>query len=51
MVIVARTEDSRETESGIEIQPVYSAAGGDGEQPGEFPFTRGPYPDMYRGRP
>ena len=21
------------------------------EPPGEFPFTRGPYPDMYRGRP
>src|SRR4029078_974963 len=21
------------------------------EAPGEFPFTRGPYPDMYRGRP
>ena len=41
----------RETDSGIEIKPVYSAAGGDGEQPGEFPFTRGPYPDMYRGRP
>ena len=37
----------RETESGIEIEPVY----GDGERPGEFPFTRGPYPDMYRGRP
>jgi methylmalonyl-CoA mutase, N-terminal domain len=38
---------TRETDSGIEIQPVY----GDGERPGEFPFTRGPYPDMYRGRP
>jgi methylmalonyl-CoA mutase, N-terminal domain len=44
---VARTEDSRQTDSGIEIAPVY----GDGERPGEFPFTRGPYPDMYRGRP
>ena len=41
----------RETDSGIEIKPVYSAPGGDGEQPGEFPYTRGPYPDMYRGRP
>src|SRR5829696_6165222 len=38
---------TRETDSGIEIEPVY----GDGERPGEFPFTRGPYPDMYRGRP
>ena len=37
----------RETESGIEIAPVYGA----GERPGEFPYTRGPYPDMYRGRP
>ncbi len=44
---MARTEDARETDSGIEIQPVY----GEGEQPGEFPYTRGPYPDMYRGRP
>ncbi len=44
---MARTEDSRQTESGIEIRPVY----GDGEQPGDFPFTRGPYRDMYRGRP
>jgi methylmalonyl-CoA mutase N-terminal domain/subunit len=41
------TRVKRETDSGIEIQPVY----GEGEQPGEFPFTRGPYPDMYRGRP
>ena len=24
---------------------------GELELPGEFPFTRGPYPDMYRGRP
>jgi methylmalonyl-CoA mutase N-terminal domain/subunit len=44
---MATTEDRRVTESGIEIAPVY----GDGEQPGEFPFTRGPYRDMYRGRP
>jgi methylmalonyl-CoA mutase N-terminal domain/subunit len=46
--------DRRETESGIEIEPVYVAddvAGLDLEPPGEFPFTRGPYPDMYRGRP
>ncbi len=25
--------------------------GGDPAPPGVFPFTRGPYPDMYRGRP
>jgi methylmalonyl-CoA mutase N-terminal domain/subunit len=49
---VARTE-KRETDSGIEIKPVYTAddAGGELELPGEFPYTRGPYPDMYRGRP
>ena len=44
----------RETDSGIEVEPVYTAddlpAGGL-EPPGEFPFTRGPYRDMYRGRP
>ena len=32
--------------SGIEIAPVYGP-----EQPGEYPYTRGPYKDMYRGRP
>jgi methylmalonyl-CoA mutase N-terminal domain/subunit len=45
--------DRHETESGIEIKPVYT--GDDApielELPGEFPYTRGPYPDMYRGRP
>jgi methylmalonyl-CoA mutase, N-terminal domain len=45
--------DRRETESGIEIKPVYTAddAGTPLEAPGEYPYTRGPYPDMYRGRP
>jgi methylmalonyl-CoA mutase N-terminal domain/subunit len=45
--------DRRETESGIEIKPVYSArdAPRELEPPGEPPFTRGPYRDMYRGRP
>jgi methylmalonyl-CoA mutase, N-terminal domain len=49
---MATTE--RETDSGIEIKPVYTAEDvGDLElePPGEYPFTRGPYPDMYRGRP
>src|SRR5438045_8840796 len=47
------TTDRRETDSGIEIKPVYSAedAPGELEAPGEFPFSRGPYRDMYRGRP
>jgi methylmalonyl-CoA mutase N-terminal domain/subunit len=50
---VAATEDGRETDSGIELKPVYTAEDARGalELPGEFPFTRGPYPDMYRGRP
>src|SRR5256885_15648004 len=51
---MATTEDRRETDSSIEIKPVYTEAdiaGLELELPGEFPFTRGPYPDMYRGRP
>jgi methylmalonyl-CoA mutase N-terminal domain/subunit len=50
---VATTGDRRETDSGIEIKPVYTAddAERELELPGEFPFTRGPYRDMYRGRP
>src|SRR5213080_3521167 len=50
---MATTEGGRETDSGIEIKPVYTAedAPEELELPGEFPFTRGPYPDMYRGRP
>jgi methylmalonyl-CoA mutase N-terminal domain/subunit len=45
--------DDRRTESGIEIKPVYTAADAPAalEPPGDYPFTRGPYPDMYRGRP
>ena len=45
--------DGRETDSGIEVEPVYTADDVEREHelPGEFPFTRGPYPDMYRGRP
>ncbi len=45
--------DERRTESGIEVKPVYTAADAPRplEPPGEYPFTRGPYADMYRGRP
>ena len=48
------TTEGRETDSGIEIKPVYTEDDVEGlelELPGEFPFTRGPHPDMYRGRP
>lgn len=43
--------------SGFEIEPVYTSSDlADWDEgtalgdPGEFPFTRGPYPTMYRGR-
>ncbi len=51
---MATAEDRRETDSAIEIKPVYTAedvAGLEAELPGVYPFTRGPYPTMYRGRP
>jgi methylmalonyl-CoA mutase, N-terminal domain len=50
---MATTEGGRETDSGIEVKPVYTAddAPDELELPGEYPFTRGPYPDMYRGKP
>jgi methylmalonyl-CoA mutase N-terminal domain/subunit len=49
---VAATDD-RKTESGIDLKPVYTPddAPQQLELPGEYPFTRGPYTDMYRGRP
>jgi methylmalonyl-CoA mutase N-terminal domain/subunit len=40
--------EKRFTSSGIEIKPVYNAEGG--EVPGEFPYSRGVQPDMYRGK-
>src|SRR4051795_12132110 len=52
--IVGPDDPRRFTDSGIEIEPLYSAADlpddlderlGD---PGEFPFTRGPHREMYR---
>src|SRR5688500_9235194 len=51
---MATAEEGRETDSGIEIKPVYTeadVAGRELEPPGDFPFTRGPYSNMYRGRP
>jgi methylmalonyl-CoA mutase, N-terminal domain len=50
---VAITPERRVTDSGIEVKPVYGPddAAGPADAPGAFPFTRGPYPDMYRGRP
>ena len=46
-----------ETTSGIEIEPVYDPPGDDDAFvgqigfPGQYPYTRGVYPSMYRGRP
>src|SRR5664279_165972 len=47
------TADEPRTESGIELKPVYVAEDAPRplEPPGEHPYTRGPYRDMYRGRP
>jgi methylmalonyl-CoA mutase N-terminal domain/subunit len=38
------------TESGIKIEQVYSSHETQPEIPGEYPFTRGIQPDMYRSR-
>lgn len=38
------------TTSGIEVKALYSSTKPMDEKPGEFPFTRGIQPDMYRGR-
>src|SRR5215213_3520123 len=52
--IVAPDDPRRFTDSGIEIEPLYTAddvADGLEErlgEPGEFPFTRGPHREMYR---
>jgi methylmalonyl-CoA mutase N-terminal domain/subunit len=51
---MATAEDRRLTDSGIEVKPVYTADDLPAEPlepPGAFPFTRGPYETMYRGRP
>jgi methylmalonyl-CoA mutase N-terminal domain/subunit len=49
---------SRESESGLPIEPVYGPDALDGwdpgarlGEPGAYPFTRGVYPSMYTGRP
>jgi methylmalonyl-CoA mutase, N-terminal domain len=47
-------ENKKYTDSGIEIKQLYTAADVPAsfkeEQPGQFPFTRGVQPDMYRGK-
>lgn len=42
-----------DTLSGLEVDPLYTPADGVSDAigyPGEFPYTRGPYTTMYRGR-
>jgi methylmalonyl-CoA mutase N-terminal domain/subunit len=52
--VVGPDDPRRYTDSGIEIQPLYSEADLpedlDLGQPGEFPFTRGVHAEMYRKR-
>ena len=50
-------QESFETESGIEVAALYAPEDGDGFDyreklgyPGEYPYTRGVQPNMYRGR-
>lgn len=49
---MAATVDTKKfcTDSGIEIKRVYAQPLPMTEQPGEFPFTRGVQPDMYRNK-
>src|SRR5262245_26162090 len=45
--------NKKNTDSGIEIKPVYSSndlPSGTAPEPGDYPFTRGIQPDMYRGK-
>jgi methylmalonyl-CoA mutase, N-terminal domain len=53
-----KRQDERRTESGIEVKPLYKPEDLEGfdyperlGDPGAYPYTRGPYPSMYRGRP
>ena len=49
----ASEADEPATDSGLSLKPVYRAsdAGDEPPLPGEFPFTRGIYREMYRRRP
>jgi methylmalonyl-CoA mutase, N-terminal domain len=50
-------DTERTTISGLPVEPLYSRANVDIDyardlgDPGEYPFTRGPYETMYRGKP
>jgi methylmalonyl-CoA mutase, N-terminal domain len=54
MPAVAERDAEPRSESGLPLKPYYQAADlpvPEEPPPGEFPFTRGVYADMYRGRP
>ena len=46
----AGTVPPRATSSGVELDPVYASKEPRSEYPGLYPYTRGIYPTMYRGR-
>ena len=54
---MATRQTSYTTISGVEVEPLYTAEDveldyeRDLGYPGEFPFTRGVYETMYRGKP
>jgi methylmalonyl-CoA mutase N-terminal domain/subunit len=56
MSIKESTEEKAETSSGIEMKPAFRPSDAQGTyerdlgDPGEFPYTRGPYETMYRGK-
>lgn len=47
---MALRKDSFQTTSGIPIDRTYTKLENDASPPGDFPYTRGVYPDMYRSR-
>ncbi|MFV9506173.1 MAG: acyl-CoA mutase large subunit family protein [Oscillochloridaceae bacterium umkhey_bin13] len=49
---MATTSPERLTDSGVPVEPVYRASdvGEPQPDPGQYPYTRGIYPTMYRGR-
>jgi methylmalonyl-CoA mutase, N-terminal domain len=54
--MTTKARDEKVTSSGIEMQPVFRPADSDVNyehdlnDPGRYPFTRGPYATMYRGK-
>ena len=54
--VVGPDDERRFTDSGIEVKPLYDEGDLPGDlpeklgEPGEYPFTRGIHPEMYRSR-